>query len=261
MTIHIYGSCAGTEPIKGWRHLSFSIDRLGKQYFFDAGESCGYTAYINGINIAQTRRIIISHTHMDHVGGLANLLWYIRKLDTQCGLKACPQIDIHIPNLETWEGIKMILKNTEGNFKCDFKIFAHEVSDGELFYDTEDDMKVTAYHNTHLPQEESGKWRSFSYLIESEGKKVFFTGDYGRISDFSNILNCNNIDLLMIETGHHTSESTASALKEAGIFPKILGFIHNGPDVRRSPDETVKKAEDILGVKTAVFTDGMTFEF
>ena len=55
MKFHMYGTCAGTEPLRGWRHLSFSIERNGLQYFFDAGESCAYNAYINGIDVAKTR--------------------------------------------------------------------------------------------------------------------------------------------------------------------------------------------------------------
>lgn len=258
MKLNIHGSCAGTEPIKGWHHLSFSLEKDGKQYFFDAGENCGYSAYINGVDIAKTRRIIISHTHMDHVGGLANLLWYIRKLSVQLGAETCPEIDVHIPNLETWEGIMSILKNTEGNFKCNFKITPHEVCDGIVFED--DGIRVTAFHNNHLPHSDGEKWRSFSYLTEADGKKIFFTGDYGSVTDFAEKIKKHTLDLLLIETGHHTSEETAAALKNAGLFPKILGYIHNGEDVRNNPQNAISVTEKILGVKTMVFTDGTVFE-
>lgn len=258
MKFHIYGSCAGTEPLDGWRHLSFSIEKDGKQYFFDCGEACGYTAYVKGVNIAKTRRIVISHTHMDHVGGLANLLWYVRKVNVQLGHETCPEIDVHIPNLETWEGIMKILKNTEGDFKCKFAINAHEVVDGVVYDD--DGIKVTAFHNTHLPHADGAPWRSFGYLIESEGKKVFFTGDYGKVSDFADIVKENEVDLLLIETGHHTSEKTANALFEAGVFPKMLGYIHNGEDVREEPENAIAVTEKILGVTTIVLKDNMDLE-
>lgn len=258
MKFHMYGTCAGTEPLRGWRHLSFSIERNGLQYFFDAGESCAYNAYINGIDVAKTRRVVISHTHMDHVGGLANLLWYIRKLDWHKYSEPCPHIDVHIPNLETYEGIMKILKNTEGNFVCNFEIEPHQVYDGLVFED--ENLRVTAFHNTHLPHADGEDWRSFGYLIEGDGKKVFFTGDYGKVSDFAEILKENEIDLLLIETGHHSSEKTANTLKEAGVCPKMLGYIHNGEDVRNDPENAIRVTEEILGTKVVVFTDNMDFE-
>ncbi|MBR5528565.1 MAG: MBL fold metallo-hydrolase [Clostridia bacterium] len=258
MKFHVYGSCAGTEPIAGWHHLSFSLQHEGNQYFFDAGENCAYSAYTAGVDIAHTRRVVISHTHMDHVGGLANLLWYVRKLATGLHMETCPVIDIHIPCIETFEGIMKILKNTEGDFKCNFKIIPHGVCEGVVFCDG--DLCVKAYPTTHLPKDADGNPRAFSYLIEKEGKKVFFTGDYGAVSDFAEVFRQNEIDLLLIETGHHSSEKTAKTLLEAGFFPKKLAYIHNGKDVRNDPENAISVTEKILGVPTVVLTDGCVFE-
>ena len=80
-------------------------------------------------------------------------------------------IELFIPNLKTWEGIKQVLVNTEGWFKCDFTINASQVEDGIIY--NQNGFKVTALHNYHLPKEEGEPWRSFSYLIETEGKKLF----------------------------------------------------------------------------------------
>ena len=76
----ILGSCSGTEPIPNRHHTSITLEHAGKLYWFEAGENCSYSAHLLGIDLATTEAIFISHTHMDHLGGLPNLLWTMRKL-------------------------------------------------------------------------------------------------------------------------------------------------------------------------------------
>ena len=80
MNIHFIGTCAGTEPMPGRKHASVVLESQDHLYWFDAGEGCSYTGHLMGLDLLKTGKIVISHTHMDHVGGLGNLLWNIRKL-------------------------------------------------------------------------------------------------------------------------------------------------------------------------------------
>lgn len=57
MKIHIFGTCAGTEPIPGRRHVSFAIERNGYIYWFDAGEGCSYTAHLMGVDLLSIKSI------------------------------------------------------------------------------------------------------------------------------------------------------------------------------------------------------------
>ena len=174
MKLTFLGTCAGTEPMPDRKHTSFILEAGGKVYWFDAGEGCSYTAHNLGIDLLQVSKIVISHPHMDHIGGLANLLWTVRKL---CIVKkpACAgDIDVYIPNLQTWEGVMMLLSNTEGNFKIPFELRAHQTHDGILFDDGT--VKVTAFHNLHISRR-NDQWQSYSFLIECQGKRIVYSGD------------------------------------------------------------------------------------
>ena len=90
------------------------IEHGGGVYWVDAGAGCSYTAHLLGIDLLSVRAIFISHTHMDHVGGLANLLWDIRKLN---GREKDParridnrRIDLFIPDLQVWQGVRQVLQ-------------------------------------------------------------------------------------------------------------------------------------------------------
>ena len=62
------------------------VDIDGRLYWFDAGESCSHTGHLLGLDLTEVKSIFISHAHIDHVGGLAKLLWCMRKLDSRhCG--------------------------------------------------------------------------------------------------------------------------------------------------------------------------------
>ena len=119
MKLHILGSCSGTEPMPGRHHTSLALETGGSLYFLDAGENCAYSSYLLGIDQLRTRSIFISHTHMDHVGGLPHLLWNLRKL---CTLSPENQermagrtVHVYLPDLEVFDGVYKMLLGSEGS--------------------------------------------------------------------------------------------------------------------------------------------------
>lgn len=257
MKFYFLGTCSGTEPMLGRNHVSFALEKNEKLYIFDAGENCARSAHLLGLNLLNIKNVVISHTHMDHVGGLAPLLWHVRKLTKVKKLNPTfGDIEIFIPNLETFDGVMKILKNTEGNFSTDYKMNEHLVVDGVVFDDG--DVRVTAFHNGHLPKDEvKGEWRSFSYIIECEGKKVVYSGDVFNYNDLDQVIG-DYADALIIETGHHKVDSVYEYTKDKNIG-KIY-YNHHGREIINFPEQSEKRVKELFGGKAEILVDNRIIE-
>lgn len=256
MKLTFLGTCAGTEPMPTRKHTAFVIEKDGRIYWFDAGEGCSHTAHLMGIDLLAVDKIIISHTHLDHVGGLANLIWNIRKMTwvknetTKFG-----EIDLYIPNMNSWNGIFDVLKNAEGNWFDDFKINANLVSDGVLFDDG--NMKVIAFHNHHIAGNTSAPWLAYTYRIEAEGKKIVYSGDVGKYEEMDEAIG-DGCDVLIVETGHFKIDDTYEYCKNKNIG-KIY-FNHNGREILNDFEGSTKKIRDKFGDKALIAEDEMIIE-
>ena len=252
MRLHFLGTCCGSEPMKDRKHASFALECNGRIYWFDAGEGCSHTAHNMGLDLLAVTRVVISHPHMDHVGGLGNLMWNIRKLCiVKHQLPYYGDLHIHIPNMQTWDGIMMILRNTEGNFEIPYGIHAHETTNGVLFDDGI--VRVTAYPNAHISAL-NGKPQAYSFLIECEGKRIVYSGDLHDYEELNPVIG-EGCDGLILETGHFKIDQAYQYVsgKQVG---KVY-FFHCGLEFLHYPEESRQKVDSLFGNRGFITFDGM----
>ena len=255
MKLYFLGTCSGTEPMPDRNHASWVLETDGKLYFFDAGEGCSKTAYLLGLDPVAIQKIVISHPHMDHVGGLCNLLWTIQKLISRYKRALVgEQVDVYLSSRKTWDGVMQILRCTEFDFDKAYPLVSHEISSGLLFDDGA--VRVTAYPNTHIKPDD-GIARSYSFLIECEDKRIVYSGDVKTYFELDDAIG-DGCDILIGETGHHKIEDVSAyfSSKKIGKFY----FFHHGREILNDLPTAEEKVERLFGDRAKISFDGMVVD-
>ncbi len=253
MRIKVLGSCSGTEPMPNRHHVSWILDTGNGIYWFDAGEGCSYNAHLWGIDILDIRSIFISHPHMDHVGGLPELLWTVRKLEwVKKQKKNYGYLEVFTPSLTSFEGTMAMLKNSEGNFAVNFDLRVKKVETGLILDDGI--VQVEAIDNMHIGVLGLSK----SYRIRHAGKTIVYSGDVRDIAEMEAWLD-EGCDLMFMETGHHGVKAVCDYV---AAHPKVkrLWFIHHGREILYHTQECRELACSILGEMVHISDDGDELE-
>ena len=243
MKLYIFGSCSGTEPFENRHHTAYAFEINGRIYWFDAGESCSHTAYTMGVDLMRISDIFISHQHIDHVGGLCNLLWTIKKLNIMKKLMPVyGDITVYMANTAVFDCVIDLLGHIGGGKKNPYNHLCCKIGDGVILENS--DVTVEAMHNRHLPPE-NGEWRAHSFRISAEGKKIITSGDVKSISELSDWLE-EGCDLLLMETGHHDPAEVCRIIKENGWSIGKLFFFHHGRIILNDYSGALERCREIL---------------
>ncbi len=249
MKLYFLGTCSGTEPMPARHHASVMLETGDRLFLLDAGESCSHTAHTMGLDLLKLKHILISHCHIDHVGGLANLFFVVNKLRLVRGCDSLyGDLEVFLPEEETFLGALSVLGARKSS-----PILSHPVHEGLLLDDGA--VKITAFKTSHLTPREDGSPRSFSYRIEAEGKVVVYSGDVGHKGGYAELDAAigEGCDALLLETGHFSVEAACDFAKARPI--RHLYFTHHGREILNSPDGCRERIRSLLGERATVAED------
>jgi len=172
-----------------------------KAYFIDMGTPGIDFLRSKGVPIENIEAIFISHMHGDHTNGLISfvdlLTWYFKQADPLIFLPvmdAARVISEWMTVAQTGEQRQIRYRQTEAGVIFD---------DGTI--------RVTACPTQHC-------YRSFSYLVEADGKTVLYTGDLKNPAvDMPSAFFEKEIDLLICESAHFPATDYAPLFEKAHV--------------------------------------------
>jgi len=197
----------------------------GSLYFIDAGCPLMDVLIRRGEDLSRIRAVFATHIHGDHVYGLLSFIdlsnWYFKEV--HAGIYLTEQAGI--------DHFRRLVMTTQGIPLDDERLPFHLVSPGIIYEDQ--NIRVTALPTRHLAH---ANRPSYAYLIEGEGKKIFFTGDISNHiaqNDFPTLPLEEEVDLMISEMAHFNVEEMTPYL--ARLKAKDLVFNHVFPVDEKIP--------------------------
>ncbi len=241
-------------PSRFCSSVLFQTERLN--FLLDCGEGTSSSLLRNKIDPELIDSIFISHSHVDHLGGLFLLVQMMHLLQRRIPL------DIYLPE-EAVSGVKDFL-NTCYLFpeKIVPKLNLHPVRPNFTFQDGE--IKIKAYPNRHLLGNREiidelkfpNKMQSFCFLLDIFNKKILYSGDIESSDDLTDIIQ--DTDLLITECFHPKLKRLIPLLIRKRVKSAIL--THIPPELEEKEEEIIENAQKLGFKKLWVAYDGLSID-
>lgn len=193
------------------------IEVNGAHYFIDAGAPLIDILLRRGVDLSSVRAIFTTHFHGDHVDGLLPLAdlfsWYYKSTST----------DIYMTEQVGIDTFKTMLTALIGSF--DDERVRFRMMTPETIYEDEN-IRVTPFPTQHLAHMNRP---AYSYLVEAEGKKVFFSGDLSfrmQAQDFPAYVLENDVDLMICEMAHFGVEHIEGYLERCRAEQVLFNHVY-----------------------------------
>ena len=247
ITIMCENRAGAVKGIIGEHGFSALIEKNNEKILMDTGQGLGLKANAQALNInlPDIKKIVLSHGHYDHTGGLADLMPRKEKIDVY----AHP--DIFVPKYvrhenedkkqEVFIGIRFSREHLESNMnaKFHFKKKFSKISD-DIFFSGEIPRLTDFEHNDKRLLVKDGQsfiqdplYDDASLLIETSSGPVILTG-----CAHSGIVNIMN----------HFSEKTGYKSFHAVIGGTHLGFLNSDKQLEKTMDAFAQYDLKLIGV-------------
>ena len=233
MKITFIGTADGV-PRPGRRLSCTMIEAADSFYFIDMGCQVMNRVVECIIPPEAIRAVFITHMHGDHTAGLFEFTdlynWYF---------KGDPLV--YLPR----EGAGRIMAEWNTALNHESKTTFGTVREG-AFYD-DGTLRVSAVPTTHIKD-------AFAYIVEGEGKRVFFSGDFNirDLDAFTAALADRTPDLLVFEAAHPDPRELRPMIEALGA--RRVCFNHVAPYREAGIAELIGQLPD---VEITVSADGM----
>lgn len=197
------------------RHCSSTLIEVnGSFYLIDAGAPVSDLLIQRGVDLNAVRAVFTTHLHGDHMYGVIQLAslfnWFFKGADA----------DFYLTEQKGIDAIDRLIEVADGKL-CD-RVRLKLMTEATVYEDG--NIRVTPYPTQHL----AGEGRpAYSYLVEAEGKKIFFSGDLShqlKEKDFPGYVMENEVDLMICEMAHFRIETVRPYLEKCRA--KELAFNH-----------------------------------
>ncbi len=254
-------TCLGTadgHPSADRNHSSFLYRLGGATLLVDCGEPATRQLRAHAVPADDIDRVLITHLHCDHVGGLFMLMqgfWLL-------GRKR--PLTVHLPS----EGVAPVrqMLNASYIFPELLPFTAHWQAWRRGASEPCGDVTLTPHYSTHLEGLRSAHgaqhpqaFEAFSLVLEGGGRRVGHSGDIGGLHDLEPLL-AQPLDLLVCEVAHCEPDELFQRLARAAVGH--IAFTHVGSRWRDRRPELKAMARERLGATPFSFVeDNQRLEF